>query len=584
MTVEEKGQPAAAGGVAGTADADAALDTRLLGALREHAIFALNDSGCVASWNDAAQRLTGYAADEVRTQPCEVLLAARDPRARRNILDAARQNGSWQGETWWRHANGRLIRVEEVVQTLEPEGFVVVARDVSAREGAESRLHAAGVREAAGIDREDSLRSELRAADRRASFLAEASSILVATSLDFDSTVKALARLAVSRLADWCVIHTLDEHGRLKPSEIAHRDPEAEAALGELLEETLDSSWESALRSVIDTGQAQTLEHAIEDSWFRPARDDVQHELLAQVSRGSVMATPLMGRGHILGAITFVLPDGVDVDEDLLLLAEELGRRAAMALDNARLYREAQEANRAKADFLAVISHELRTPLNAIMGYSDLLDAEISGGLTDKQRRQIGRIRASARHLLQLIEEILAFARIQAGGDELRLEVIDVAELMNEAAAIAEPMARLKKLDFSVEIEGGPVTIETDAGKARQVLVNLLSNAVKFTEAGAVTLRMHRSSHHVVFEVADTGVGIAPSQLKRVYDPFWQAEHPNTRKAGGTGLGLSVSRRYARLLRGSLDVRSEPGRGATFILTLPLSAADAGQAGRNTPR
>jgi PAS domain S-box-containing protein len=582
MTVGENGQPDAAEGAVTTVEADGVLTSRLLGALRQHAVFALDDAGCVTSWNAAAERLTGYAESEVRNRPCDLLIASRDPRSRRHILDAAAKTGTWHGESWWRRADGRLIRVDEVIHPMDAGGFVVVARDVSADDGGDGVLHAAGVRETAGLDREQTLRHELQAADRRASFLAEASSILVATSLDFDSTVKALSRLAVSRLAEWCVIHTIDDQDQLHLTEVAHRDPAIESVLSTLLDETIHASWESAIRSVIHTGQAQALEHSVEDRWFKRPADDQQAALLARVSRGDVMATPLLGRGRILGAITFVAAEDTTFDDADLLLAEELGRRAAMALDNARLFREAQEADRAKADFLAVISHELRTPLNAIMGYSDLLDAEISGDLTDKQRRQIGRIRASARHLLQLIEEILAFARIQSGGDELRLELADATEIMNEAAAVAEPMARAKGLEFSVEIDGGPVTLETDAGKARQVLVNLLANAVKFTDSGAVTLRMRRSSHHVIFEVADTGVGIAPSQIGRIYDPFWQAEHPNTRKAGGTGLGLSVSRRYARLLHGALDVRSEPGRGATFIFTLPLRITGPGQAERDS--
>lgn len=570
MASSENGQRRAGPGGTGTVEIDNALSSRLIGALRDHAIIGLDSSGCVVSWTDAAARLTGYTAEDILGSPCDLFAPGDHGAPRGQILRAASETGTYRGENWWRRADGAVIRVEEVIHPLDGDGFVVVARDTAGRDAADQRLHASGAREAAGLDRERGLRTELQAADRRASFLAEASSILVATSLDFDSTVRALSRLAVSRLAEWCVIHSIDEQGRLVREQAAHRDPDVQARLDELLGETLSGAWEQSIRSVLDTGQAQQLEHAVDRSWFRTAAGAEDEELVGRLARGSVMATPLLGRGNVLGAITFVSGAGRDFGEDDLVLAEELGRRAAIALDNARLFREAQEANRAKADFLAVISHELRTPLNAIMGYSDLLDAEISGDLTDKQRRQIERIRASARHLLQLIEEILAFARIQSGGDELHLERLDAVQLMHEAAAVTEPMARARGLDFRLDLPASAVELDTDPGKTRQVLVNLLSNAVKFTDAGSVSLRLRESGERVIFEVADTGVGIPSHHLPRIYDPFWQAEHPNTRRAGGTGLGLSVSRRYARLLRGDLDVRSEPGRGSTFSLSLPV--------------
>jgi PAS domain S-box-containing protein len=573
----------------GSAPADAAegLSARLLGALRDHAVFALDDGGCVASWTAAAERLTGFASDDVLQRPCDIFAPADGGPGRQAALRTAADTGAWNGRSWWRRNDGRLIRVEETVHPVDGGGYVVVARDITGSESADERLVASDerlamshqrladsdTREAEGLNRESLLRSELQAADRRAAFLAEASSILVTTSLDFDSTVHALARLAVSRLTEWCVIYTVDEVGALGRQHVAHRDPQLETVLADLLDDGINPDWEQSIRSVIDTGQAQLLEHAVDDSWFKPHADSEQG-LLDRIGRGFVMATPLLGRGHVLGAITFVgATDGPEFTEADLLLAEELGRRAAIALDNARLFREAQDANRAKADFLAVISHELRTPLNAIMGYSDLLDAEISGDLTDKQRRQVDRIRASARHLLQLIEEILSFARIQSGGDEVRLEPVDVRGLMAEAASIAGPMAKAKGLEFRVEAPEEAFALETDSAKARQVLVNLLANAVKFTQRGSVAFRFRQELDHAVFEVADTGIGIPAEQAKRIYEPFWQAEHPNTRKAGGTGLGLSVSRRYARLLRGDLAFRSEPGSGTTFYFSLPTRTA-----------
>jgi PAS domain S-box-containing protein len=535
-----------------------------------YALFGLDERGCIANWSIGAQRLTGYTADEVIGQSYAMFGSERHATEVVSMLEQALQAGSVEQERWWRRRDAGLVWVHEVVSPVEESGgYVVVARDMTEQVDAAERL--AGLvraREEAGLGRESALRSELQAAERRAAFLAEASSILVATSLDFDSTLKALVRLAVSRIADWCVVHAMEEDGTLRPAGAAHRDPALETGLTEALDATLEGAWAQTIRSVIGTGQAHVLDGRPDEGWFvggAPA-DSLRH-----VAAGSVMVTPLMGRGRVLGAITFVSArDGHEYDEDDVSLAEELGRRAAIALDNARLYREAQEANRAKADFLAVISHELRTPLNAIMGYSDLLDAEISGELTQKQRRQIERIRASARHLLQLIEEILSFARMEAGGEEVRPELVDAEQLVEEAAAAMEPLAEAKGLEFRIENAQPGLVLETDHGKARQVLVNLLSNAVKFTERGSVTLGVRQEGERAVFDIIDTGIGIPAEQIGRIFDPFWQVERPNTRKFGGTGLGLSVSRRYVRLLRGELAVDSEPGRGTRFSVLLPL--------------
>jgi signal transduction histidine kinase len=418
-----------------------------------------------------------------------------------------------------------------------------------------------------------SLRSELERARRQAAFLSEASSILVATSLDHDATLKALARLAVSRLADWCVIHSVSEYGELERRALDHTDPRLVEPLAELVDRALNDRWRELVKRVAGTGQSQIVTRMGPEMWFDARESD--SDLLAKVANGRAMITPLIGRGDVLGAITLVATADSDPDKMELTLAEELGRRAAIALDNARLYRQAHEANRAKADFLAVMSHELRTPLNAIMGYTDLLDTGVSGDLNDQQHHQLGRIRTSARHLLQLIEEILSFARMEAGAEEVQLEHLPAVELARAAAEEIEPLAASKGLTFELDVRNDGASLHTDAAKARQILMNLLSNAVKFTEEGGVTLRLHTDSRHAHFEIIDTGIGIPEEQLSRIYDPFWQMERPNTRRVGGTGLGLSVSRRYTRLLRGDLTVESSADDGTHVTVSLPLDGGAA---------
>ncbi len=260
-------------------------------------------------------------------------------------------------------------------------------------------------------------------------------------------------------------------------------------------------------------------------------------------------------------------------ERDARDVAERVREEAEEAMSQAVAARkEAESANRAKGDFLAVMSHELRTPLAAIMGYQELLADGITGPITEQQAQQLARIKASARHLLSLIDEILTFTRLDAGRERLIVEPMDLQSSMKQAAEIVEPLVDAKKLELKVIPPSSPVSIESDPTKVRQILVNLLSNAVKFTDNGSVTLEGKSLKTEVLLIVTDTGIGIQPDNLSRIFDPFWQVEQKATRRATGTGLGLTVSRRLANLMGGDIVVTSNPGEGTVFTVTLPVKA------------
>ena len=251
--------------------------------------------------------------------------------------------------------------------------------------------------------------------------------------------------------------------------------------------------------------------------------------------------------------------------------SERALNEAEVAMQQAEAARaEAESANGAKSDFLAVMSHELRTPLAAIMGYQELLADGITGPVTEAQGQQLARIKLSARHLLSLIDEILTFTRLDAGRETVLEEEVELDQVLRDAYEIVEPLAEAKKLQLRLSSPGKGVVIETDPTKLRQILVNLLSNAVKFTQEGHVELAGRVLENQVVLTVEDTGIGIGEEHLGRIFDPFWQVEQKATRRASGTGLGLTVSRRLANLLGGDVVVRSEVGKGTTFTATLPL--------------
>jgi signal transduction histidine kinase len=233
---------------------------------------------------------------------------------------------------------------------------------------------------------------------------------------------------------------------------------------------------------------------------------------------------------------------------------------------------QAEASSTAKSQFLATMSHELRTPLAAIIGYEELLIDGITGPVTDAQRMQLGRIKSSAAHLLALIDEVLTLARVEAQRELVHREAVGVTSVVEAVMALIAPLAAAKGLTLTVELSesGAPGTLYTDALKVRQILVNLLGNAVKYTERGEVTLTIRSSREALVFEVRDSGVGVPSEHIERIFDTFWQVHQTTTRTAGGAGLGLSVSRRLARLLGGDITVASSMGRGSTFTLWLPL--------------
>jgi signal transduction histidine kinase len=229
----------------------------------------------------------------------------------------------------------------------------------------------------------------------------------------------------------------------------------------------------------------------------------------------------------------------------------------------------AETASSAKSDFLAVMSHELRTPLTAIIGYEELLADGITGPLNPHQAQQLSRIKASAQHLLSLIDEILTFSRLEAGRETVALGIVDVNRVVEDSASLVSPLAGEKKLAFAVYPLDPPRAMRTDPGKLRQIFVNLLSNAVKFTAQGGVTVTTAVDRGDLVVRVCDTGTGIAPEHFERIFEPFWQAEQKATRRVSGTGLGLTVTRRLARLLGGDVTVESAPGQGTVFTARIP---------------
>ncbi|MEX2581872.1 MAG: ATP-binding protein [Gemmatimonadota bacterium] len=439
---------------------------------------------------------------------------------------------------------------------------VISLRDITDRKRAEERAQRLRLEQAA--------REQAEKDAERSRILADAGATLDA-SLNAATTLASLASLVVPRVADWCVIDLLEDD-RIRRMAGVHSDPQKQELLEELTERFapgVDSQWPAA--RVLRSGSAEIHRELDAEGVRKLVESDEHAALLERLGTRSSMTVPLDAREQCLGAMTFVCGER-DFDETDLTLAGEIASRAARALDNARLFEAALDANRVKGDFLAVMSHELRTPLTAILGFTDLLLGGVAGKLDEKQTTYLGRIRAGATQLLTIIQEILTYAQVEAGREQARPKTIRLGDLIDEIAATAEPLVREKGLGFRVEVGQRGTTLHTDVGKLRQVIMNLLTNAAKFTDRGAVELSVEVEGDDVSIAVSDTGIGIAPAELEGIFEAFRQVEQGATRRAGGTGLGLSVSRQLAELLGGELSVESRPGRGSTFILRIPVGA------------
>ncbi|MFL5582454.1 MAG: ATP-binding protein [Gemmatimonadaceae bacterium] len=504
-------------------------------------------------WNDAARTVLRFDADAIRPDP-QWWYDHVHPEDRERVVAGLRAVTQGHGEHWVDEY--RFRRGDGTYATVLDRGFV--AHD-------EHRRPVRIVCSMVDV-------TERKTAEEAQHLLADASSAL-ATTLDYELALRRVCRLLVPRLADVCAVFLADSVGAHGTRPAAVRLFEACGAL-EDDERRLRGLYRQLPVNVEDPvdGVARVLRLGAPElcADAAPMRESEPGATLHAMGATSYMILPLRGRERTIGALLLARRGDTRYGFADLVLSKELAGRTALAVENGRLYEEAVVANQAKGDFLAVMSHELRTPLNAVVGYSDLLLLGIAGPVPPQAQQYVGRVQACAKHLVGLIDQILIFSRMEAGREHANLERADARAVARDAAALIEPLAQERGLAFRVEAPAHALSILTDPGKLRQILINLLSNAVKFTERGSVTLAVLEEPDAVVVEVRDSGIGIAPEHVERVFDPFWQVEQKKTRRVGGSGLGLAVARRLASLLGGDLSVRSTPGEGSTFALRLPM--------------
>lgn len=409
----------------------------------------------------------------------------------------------------------------------------------------------------------------VRDAERRARFLADAGELL-SSSLDSLEVLRELARLAVPRLADVCAVDLLDGDGGRRRVEIAHAvDGVATVAPSEDGASDPQSPSASLTRAI--AGRTSQLIVAAERRDFGDvARDPLLVTALEALGAPTMLVVPLVARGRVLGVLQFLALDGTRLSSaDDLLFIEDLARRAALAVDNALLYGEAQRATRARDDVLAIVSHDLRNPLNTIqMSTSFLLDVLDTPGADVPLVPQLQIMRRATKRANALIQDLLDVSRIEAGTLAVAEVLTSAALLLSDAALEEEPGILAKGLTLAHEWHGPDVEVAVDRSRISQLFANLVGNAVKFTPAGGkIALRGEIHATRVIFEVSDSGAGIAPEHLPHLFDRFWQATQTSR---AGAGLGLFIVKGIVDAHRGTIEVLSEPGVGTRIRVELPI--------------
>jgi len=514
-------------------------------------VVVLDASYKIVRASRAFERTLGYSQEEVRGQTLASFFVSAGP---------------WQdmpeAENYWRAKDGTSRLIAWSKTTLTPDHVILTGNDMTERKRAELQREQ--------FIRAEAARLEAEVSERRSAFLAEASTML-ATTLDYERTLINISRLAIPTFADWSFVYLALGGNQINSGLIAHVDPKKEhlAHQVEIRPEDLSNGALPVVR-VFQTGTPELLADISDHELRQTITDDIKYDALKQLGLRSAVVVPIPSRHSVLGVVGFASATPNRYTSTELNLAQDLARRISLALENARLYREAQEANRAKDEFLATLSHELRTPLNAILGWIQILRSKHLDEITTA--RAFEAIERNAKAQAELIEDMLDVSRIITGRLRLELQPIRLSDAVEAALDSVRPTADAKGVRLECDLTPDRGFISGDQHRLQQIVWNLLSNAVKFTPAGGVVrVQLEYRNAEAKLIVRDTGRGISPQFLPYVFDRFRQAETMVSRTAGGLGLGLSIARHLVELHAGVIEASSEgEGRGATFTVTLPL--------------
>ena len=521
------------------------FQARMLAAVNQ-AVVATNAEGAVIYWNTYAETLYGWPASE-----------ALGRRVTELIIPAEMQ-----------------AEAQRDLERLQRGENFTIERVKCRRDG--SRFHAL-VSETPVVDADGRLKAILRVSaditDRKQAedalrFLADASQSLAGL-VDYKSTLHKVARLAVPLFADWCAVDLLDTEGELERVAVAHADPQRLAQVERLAQSVPQENGQPfGAHHVIRTGRpemvAQVDEALLEHRNIPEERRALYRELGVQ----SYICVPLSAHGKTLGALTFLWAEsGRHYREQDLRLAQDFAHRAAVAIENSRLYQALRHADRRKDEFLAMLAHELRNPLAPIRTGLDILSLDSNG-----QSETIEVMQRQVEHLVRLVDDLLDVSRIVGGKIELRREPLELSTIVARAVEAVQEMMQCASHKLDVHQADEPIWVEADPVRLVQVLENLLSNACKYTDSGGdISLTVEREPEGVAIHVRDNGVGMEPDLLPHVFELFTQSARSLDRSQGGLGIGLTLVRSLVEMHGGTVSVHSDgPQRGSVFTVRLPV--------------
>jgi PAS domain S-box-containing protein len=518
----------------------------------EQPVVAMDINSAITYWNRFAETLYGWSAAEVLGRNVlEVVLAPDERQATTEIMDQLRSGASWTGEYSVRRRDGTgfpvLITASPIYADDKIVGIVGAATDISERKRAEEAQR----------------------------FLADASSVL-GSSLDYEPTLQSVARMAVPFLADWCIVDLLEDDGSIRQTAVAHVDDNVD--LARTLRETYppDPYEPHIIWQVLRSGQSVLTSEITDDEHAARAHDDEHLQLLRAMTIRSQMVVPLVARERRLGVISFIAAQLGRYRPNDLILAEDLAHRAALAIDNARLYREAQAAIEMRNEFLSIASHELKTPLTTLLGHTQALQRRVTRDhtLNDRDQRALMIIEQQALRLNKQIGTLLDLSRIELGQFNLDDEPVDLPALARRIVAEIEPT--LERHTLQISLLAPALVVMGDAGRLEQVLQNLLQNAIKYSpNGGTIMLQLERQTNQAVLMISDPGVGIPEAARPYLFQRFYRASNVISKNITGLGIGLYLVNLIVALHHGTIEYSSTEGEGTTFIIRLPLQP-DAG--------
>ena len=522
--------------------------------LAQDAIIFVDETQTITLFNEGAERIFGYTAQEVVGRPLEVLIPPGAKKRHRDHVETFGESSVQARRMGDRHSIEGLRKDG----TRFPADASIVKLDVG-----EERIYAALLRDV----------TERVEAQKKQRFLADAGEALAST-LDYPETLSSIARLALGSLADLCIIDVVQKDGTVQRLTSVHREPARQEAADRLRDIPLDRDRPHLMWKALRQGRSD-LRARVTPTHLKEMAQGREHlALLEDLGLSSFMVVPLRTRERVTGAVLLASSDPERrYTESDLWLAEELGRRAGLAMDNSRLYQEAQSALEVRDGVLSIVSHDLGNPLQAISMAAQALDRSVPQD-DARGRYYLDALHRSTQLMERLIRDLLEIRRMEEGHLSLKVEPQAPGPMVSSALELVEPLASVKSVALMDRVYGAlEPKVRADRDRVVQVLSNLLGNAVQHTpEGGTVTVESVAEERHLRIVVTDTGVGIPKEELGQIFHPFWQTPR-NPGK--GIGLGLTIAREIVDAHQGCIWAESAAGGGASVQFTLPYAREDA---------